>query len=122
MCEQNKHLALAYGSSASSAPVPEHCGCCRKCKLYRFDNEAGEWKERGTGKVKLLEDKETQRVRLLMREEKTLKIRANHIGMRIASLNPSGLLLPMIAMMSTMLASGLCKVNVTSSSPACCGL
>ncbi|KAL3151428.1 hypothetical protein ABBQ38_012437 [Trebouxia sp. C0009 RCD-2024] len=51
-----------------------------KCKLYRFDNEAGEWKERGTGKVKLLEDKETQRVRLLMREEKTLKIRANHIG------------------------------------------
>ena len=53
---------------------------CRKCKLYRFDNEAGEWKERGIGKVKLLEDKESQRVRLLMREEKTLKIRANHIG------------------------------------------
>lgn len=52
-----------------------------KCKLYRFDNEAGEWKERGTGKIKLLEDKETQRVRLLMREEKTLKIRANHIVM-----------------------------------------
>lgn len=52
-----------------------------KCKLYRFDNEAGEWKERGTGKIKLLEDKETQRVRLLMREEKTLKVRANHIVM-----------------------------------------
>lgn len=59
--------------------------CCRKCKLYRFDNEAGEWKERGTGKIKLLEDKETQRVRLLMREEKTLKVRANHIGTTVAS-------------------------------------
>ena len=53
---------------------------CRNCKLYRFDNDAGEWKERGTGKIKLLEDKASGRVRLLMREGKTLKIRANHIG------------------------------------------
>ena len=68
----------------------------RKCKLYRFDNEAGEWKERGTGKIKLLEDKETQRVRLLMREEKTLKIRANHIGRGVSLL---GHLLLMHAML-----------------------
>lgn len=61
------------------------CDDCRKCKLYRFDNDAGEWKERGTGKIKLLEDKQSGRVRLLMREEKTLKIRANHIGSRCCS-------------------------------------
>ena len=52
---------------------------CSKCKLYRFDNDSGEWKERGAGQVKLLENKENQRIRLLMRQEKTLKIRANHI-------------------------------------------
>jgi Ran-binding protein 1 len=52
-----------------------------KCKLYRFDNESSQWKERGTGLVKLLQHKATQRVRLLMREDKTLKIRANHILM-----------------------------------------
>lgn len=51
-----------------------------KCKLYRFDPESAEWKERGVGQVKLLEHKENHKIRLLMRQEKTLKIRANHIG------------------------------------------
>lgn len=53
---------------------------CRKCKLYRFDADNNEWKERGLGLVKLLQHKENKKVRLLMRQEKTLKIRANHIG------------------------------------------
>lgn len=52
-----------------------------KCKLYRFDPESAEWKERGVGQVKLLEHKENHKIRLLMRQEKTLKIRANHIVM-----------------------------------------
>ena len=51
-----------------------------KCKLYRFNPESSEWKERGVGQVKLLENKENNKIRLLMRQEKTLKIRANHIG------------------------------------------
>lgn len=92
------------------------CGCHRKCKLYRFDNEAGEWKERGTGKVKLLEDKESQRVRLLMREEKTLKIRANHIGEhRVHSPLPRGCCSCMPALQSNMLqlvSSRLCNDSV----------
>ena len=32
------------------------------------------------GVVKLLKHKENERTRLLMRQEKTLKVRANHIG------------------------------------------
>ncbi|PNH10090.1 Ran-binding protein 1 c [Tetrabaena socialis] len=52
-----------------------------KCKLYRFDGENNEWKERGLGIIKLLQHKENKKVRLLMRQEKTLKIRANHIVM-----------------------------------------
>lgn len=52
-----------------------------KCKLYRFDNDAGEWKERGVGQAKLLRHKEHNRVRFLMRQDKTLKIRGNHVVM-----------------------------------------
>lgn len=53
---------------------------CRKCKLYRFEAAGNEWKERGLGVVKLLQHKANKKIRLLMRQEKTLKIRANHIG------------------------------------------
>jgi Ran-binding protein 1 len=38
----------------------------------------GEWKERGTGDVKFLKNNSNGRVRLLMRQEKTNKIVANH--------------------------------------------
>ncbi|XP_062210913.1 ran-binding protein 1 homolog a-like [Phragmites australis] len=50
-----------------------------KAKLYRFDKEGNQWKERGTGTVKLLKHKETRKVRLVMRQAKTLKICANHL-------------------------------------------
>ncbi|KAJ6827938.1 ran-binding protein 1-like protein c-like [Iris pallida] len=49
-----------------------------KAKLYRFDKEQNSWKERGTGSIKLLKHKETGRVRIVMRQAKTLKICANH--------------------------------------------
>jgi Ran-binding protein 1 len=49
-----------------------------RAKLFRFDKERSEWKERGTGDVRLLKHKETNKIRLLMRREKTLKICMNH--------------------------------------------
>ncbi|CAG7867464.1 unnamed protein product [Brassica rapa] len=49
-----------------------------KSKLYRFDKEANQWKERGAGTVKLLKHKSTGKIRLVMRQSKTLKICANH--------------------------------------------
>lgn len=57
-----------------------------RSKLFAFVSEdvyGGErrtnfWKERGTGDVKLLKHKTTGKQRLLMRQEKTLKIAANH--------------------------------------------
>ncbi|KAG2158913.1 ran/spi1 binding protein [Suillus bovinus] len=49
-----------------------------RAKLFRFDNNLNEWKERGTGDVKLLQHKETKKVRLVMRRDKTLKVCANH--------------------------------------------
>lgn len=56
------------------------CCCYRKAKLYRFDKEGNQWKERGGGNVKLLKHKVTGKVRLVMRQSKTLKICANHLG------------------------------------------
>lgn len=52
----------------------------RKAKLYRFDKEGSQWKERGVGTLKLLKHKESGKIRLVMRQNKTLKICANHLG------------------------------------------
>jgi len=50
-----------------------------KAKLYRFDKDGTQWKERGVGQVKLLEHKVSKSIRLLMRQSRTLKICANHL-------------------------------------------
>ncbi|AQZ16019.1 YRB1 (YDR002W) [Zygosaccharomyces parabailii] len=50
-----------------------------RAKLFRFDAEEKAWKERGTGDCKFLKNKNTGKVRLLMRRDKTLKVCANHI-------------------------------------------
>uniref|UniRef100_A0A0D6R0V4 RanBD1 domain-containing protein n=1 Tax=Araucaria cunninghamii TaxID=56994 RepID=A0A0D6R0V4_ARACU len=57
-----------------------------KAKLYRFDKDGNQWKERGVGTVKLLKHKETGKVRLVMRQSKTLKICANHLILASMSL------------------------------------
>lgn len=49
-----------------------------RAKLFRFHKDISEWKERGTGDVKFLKHKESGKVRILMRRDKTLKICANH--------------------------------------------
>lgn len=51
-----------------------------RAKLFRFDRDSREWKERGTGEVRLLKHKENGRTRLVMRRDKTLKVCANHYG------------------------------------------
>ncbi|KAL8260366.1 hypothetical protein R6Q59_028319 [Mikania micrantha] len=50
-----------------------------KAKLYRFDKDGNQWKERGAGSVKFLKHKKSEKVRLVMRQSKTLKICANHL-------------------------------------------
>lgn len=54
-----------------------------KAKLYRFDKEGNQWKERGAGSVRFLKHKKTEKVRLVMRQSKTLKICANHLGINL---------------------------------------
>ncbi|KAL1741588.1 RanBP1 domain-containing protein [Schizophyllum fasciatum] len=60
-----------------------------RAKLFRFDTTGSEWKERGTGDVKLLKHKETSKIRLVMRRDKTLKVCANHIVSKDMKLQPN---------------------------------
>jgi Ran-binding protein 1 len=46
--------------------------------MFRFVEASKEWKERGTGDVRFLRHKENKKIRVLMRAEKTLRVRANH--------------------------------------------
>ena len=52
--------------------------------MYRFDKDTNEWKERGIGQANLLKSKQTQKIRFVMRQDKTLKIRSNHIGIHLS--------------------------------------
>ncbi|KAJ3021717.1 UNVERIFIED_CONTAM: Ran GTPase-binding protein yrb1 [Siphonaria sp. JEL0065] len=60
-----------------------------RAKLFRFDKPNNEWKERGTGDVKLLQHKESKKIRVLMRRDKTLKICANHFITQEMKLSPN---------------------------------
>ncbi|KAI1899352.1 hypothetical protein AGOR_G00060900 [Albula goreensis] len=51
---------------------------CNRAKLFRFETETKEWKERGIGSIKILRHRVSGKVRLLMRREQVLKICANH--------------------------------------------
>lgn len=52
--------------------------CKIRARLYRYNAVDHEWKERGTGDIKLLRHKDNHSVRVVMRRDKTLKICANH--------------------------------------------
>ncbi|CAH1118368.1 unnamed protein product [Phaedon cochleariae] len=62
-----------------------------RAKLYRFDSvsEPPEWKERGTGELKLLKHNEASSMRIVMRRDKTLKVCANHFITPWMELKPS---------------------------------
>jgi Ran-binding protein 1 len=60
-----------------------------RAKLFRFFKDSSEWKERGTGDVRLLKHKENGKTRLVMRRDKTLKVCANHYVVPEMKLSPN---------------------------------
>lgn len=61
-----------------------------RAKLFRYDTKdtPAEWKERGTGEVKILRHIKNNTVRIVMRRDKTLKICANHYIQPLMEINP----------------------------------
>ena len=71
-------------------PLPEKVECqtgeegqevmfCERCKLFRYDSDASQWKERGLGDIKILFDPRSGKYRVLMRREHVFKLCANHM-------------------------------------------
>ncbi|KAJ4409743.1 Ran GTPase binding protein Sbp1 [Neurospora sp. IMI 360204] len=60
-----------------------------RAKLFKFVKESSEWKERGTGDVRLLKHHENGKTRLVMRRDKTLKVCANHYIVPEMKLSPN---------------------------------
>jgi Ran-binding protein 1 len=56
----------------------EECIFVDRVKLYRYDNDTHEWKERGVGDYKVLKHRQTGKYRIIMRRDKILKLCANH--------------------------------------------
>lgn len=50
-----------------------------RAKLFRFDKDANQWKEKGIGEMKILCHKETGKHRLLLRREQVHKLACNHL-------------------------------------------
>merc|ERR1712112_664501 len=63
----------------------------RRAKLYRYAHEVDppEWKERGTGEVKIMRHPETGSARIIMRREKTMRMCANHSILPWMDLRPN---------------------------------
>ena len=50
-----------------------------RCKLYRFNNDTKEWKEKGAGEIKILKHKNVAHsYRVIMRRDQIFKLCANH--------------------------------------------
>jgi len=60
-----------------------------RAKLFRFERASAEWKERGTGDLRILRHKQSLKQRIVMRRDKTLKICANHYITPEMSLSPN---------------------------------
>ncbi|ESO96148.1 hypothetical protein LOTGIDRAFT_231853 [Lottia gigantea] len=51
----------------------------QRSKLFRFDKDTSQWKERGTGEIKIMKFQDKEQYRVLFRREQVLKVVCNHM-------------------------------------------
>ncbi|XP_033003569.1 E3 SUMO-protein ligase RanBP2-like isoform X8 [Lacerta agilis] len=59
-----------------------------RAKLYRWDREVNQWKERGVGEIKILYHTQNKWYRILMRRDQVFKVCANHMISKTMDLKP----------------------------------
>merc|ERR1712223_1152811 len=59
-----------------------------RAKVYRYDTETKQWKERGVGDIKILKHPSRGTFRILLRRDQTLKIACNHYISEVMELKP----------------------------------
>jgi E3 SUMO-protein ligase RanBP2 len=59
-----------------------------RAKVYRFDPDTKQWKERGVGDIKILKQPETFKYRVLLRRDQIHKIACNHLIQADIELKP----------------------------------
>ncbi|KAL0185343.1 hypothetical protein M9458_021040, partial [Cirrhinus mrigala] len=81
-------LHVSGGVEVKSGEEDEEILFKERAKLYRWDRELNQWKERGVGDIKILFHPMKKRYRLLMRREQVLKVCANHTISQSIELKP----------------------------------
>lgn len=59
-----------------------------RAKLYRWDRDVNQWKERGIGDIKILWHTMKNYYRILMRRDQVFKVCANHVITKAMELKP----------------------------------
>ncbi|XP_048791846.1 uncharacterized protein LOC125688938 isoform X40 [Lagopus muta] len=82
-------LLLALKVEVKSGEEDEEILFKERAKLYRWDRDATQWKERGVGELKILFHTQKKYYRILMRRDQVLKVCANHVITKEMNLVPS---------------------------------
>jgi len=62
---------------APASATDERTVLSLRCRLYRFDAEEKEWKERGTGQLRFLQHNTSRKIRIVMHRDSVNKLCAN---------------------------------------------
>ena len=81
-------VSLPEVGDISTGEENENTLFSHRAKLYRFDSNAGAWKDRGIGDIKILQHKNSGKARIVMRREQVLKLCCNHYITAEMSLTP----------------------------------
>ncbi|XP_042593541.1 E3 SUMO-protein ligase RanBP2-like [Cyprinus carpio] len=82
-----------------------------RAKLYRWDRELNQWKERGVGDIKILCHPVKKRYRVVMRREQVLNVCANHTISPSIELKPMNISANALVWTATDYSEGVGKVE-----------